>query len=187
MLLSAIKASLLCEFKMFILIKRDNSKQQGFTLIELMVVVVILAILLSVAIVSLQPNHQAQLRQQTVAFKGSLIAMCDKSAFEQRIYALIPTKKGIEIQKFTKGQWQETSLNPNARSGNNNLQWHEAMQVSWQLNEELAKSHGLEQPAWLCWPSGEINAGTITFELNQFTKVLQWNEILNFTTNDNDQ
>ncbi len=152
--------------------------QRGFTLIELMVVIVILAVLLSLAIVSLKPNQAAELRQQSIAFKGALIAMCDKSAFDQHIYALIPGEQNISMQKLVKGVWQETSLGLIEKSA---LQWNKAIKVSWELDKELAKSNGLEEAGWMCWPSGEVNAGKISFKLNELTNTLQWNEILNFS------
>jgi general secretion pathway protein H len=63
--------------------------------------------------------------------------------------------------------------------------WHEAVKVSWSLSEELAKSYGLEKAGWMCWPSGEVNAGEITFKLNHLSNHLQWNEILDFTLEEN--
>ena len=74
--------------------------QAGFTLIELMVVVVIVSVLLASAVLSLKPNESATLRQQTIAFKGALIAMCDQATFDQHIYVLVPKKKGIEFFKL---------------------------------------------------------------------------------------
>lgn len=157
--------------------------QLGFTLLELMVVVVILAILLSFAIVSLKPNQSAELRKQTVAFKGALITICDQSAFDQHIYALIPSKKGIQIQRLVKGSWQASGLKMVNESS---LNWNEAITVSWDLNDELAKSYGLKQAGWMCWPSGEVNAGSISFKLNELSHDLQWNEILDFTLKEKD-
>lgn len=153
--------------------------QQGFTLLELMVVVVILAVLLSAAVVSLQPNQAAELRKQSVAFKGALIAMCDKSAFDQHIYALVPGDKAIGIYTLVKGKWQETSLGLISSKA---LNWNPAIKVDWELNEDLSKSYGLQEAGWMCWPSGEANAGNITFRLNELTNIVEWNEILDFKT-----
>lgn len=162
---------------------RLNRQQVGFTLIELMVVIVILSILLSTAVMSLKPNESAELRQQTIAFKGALISICDKSAFDQHIYALVPDKKGLEVKRLSKGVWQEADL---GAINSNSLKWHEAMKVDWILNEEISKSNGLKKAGWMCWPSGEVNRGSISFKLNNLTNSLQWNEILDFTLEEKD-
>jgi len=163
---------------------KNKSLQQGFTLIELMVVIVILAILLSTAIMSLKPNEAAELRQQTIAFKGVLISICDKSAFDQHIYALIPDKKGVSVKRLSKSEWQDVDLNGiNSESSN----WHEAIKVNWQLNEEIAKSNGLKKAGWMCWPSGEVSKGSISFKLNKLSNILEWDEILDFSLEEKDE
>ena len=150
--------------------------QAGFTLIELMVVVVIVSVLLASAVLSLKPNESATLRQQTIAFKGALIAMCDQATFDQHIYALVPKKDGIEFFKLVNKQWQVADFFRNTDA----LQWNENIKISWQLSEQLAKQYGLESAGWLCWPSGEVKAGKIAFELGETINQLSWNEILEF-------
>lgn len=157
-----------------------STSQQGFTLIELMVVIVILAVLLSTAVMSLKPSESAELRKQTIAFKGALIAICDKSAFDQHIYVIVPEKNKFSIKRLQQGSWLDVQL-----IDERSMLWHEAVKVSWSLNEELAKSYGLEKAGWMCWPSGEVNAGEITFKLNHLSNHLQWNEILDFTLEEN--
>lgn len=149
-------------------------RQAGFTLIELMVVVVILAILLSVATLAFSPSDSAKLNQQAMQFKGALQQACDEAIFSQNVQALVPSKTGISLFSMQQGEWQAaTSVRP--------LNWVPGITVDWQVENQLGIQETLPNPAWLCWPTGEILPGSVTFQLGGQKLSMSWTPLLQFT------
>lgn len=148
--------------------------QQGFTLIELMVVLVIVAVLLSAAVVAINPNETAKLRQQTAAMQGLLTAMCDQAAFEQKLYLLMPDKNGLSIAKWSQQSWQ-------ASDHFKDKPWLSGIEPSWDLDAEKALQQNWPAPGWMCWPSGELMAGSIQFQLGDSRVALEWDEMMVFS------
>lgn len=149
--------------------------QRGFTLIELMVVIVILAVVLSVGVIAVKPNESALLNQQVAQLKGALLQTCDFAAFEQKIYALVPSQQGLDVYRLETAEWQ---IAPKTQP----LKWSEGVTVSWNLDEDLAKVNKLPEPGWLCWPSGEVLEGRVDFELAGSQRSLSWSQVLRFET-----
>lgn len=150
--------------------------QGGFTLIELMVVIVIIAVVLSVGVIAVKPSESALLNKQVAQFKGALMQTCDLAAFEQKIYALVPNQKGLEMYRLENASWQ---IAPKSQT----LKWSEGITVNWSLDESLANANKLPEPGWLCWPSGEVLEGRIDFKLADSQRHLSWSQVLRFETN----
>lgn len=149
-------------------------QQKGFTLIELMVVVVILAVLVSVATWTLTPSDSVKLNQQTLQLKGALQQTCDEAIFSQKIQALVPSKKGVGLFALHQGKWQTvSSVKP--------LSWLSGISVEWQLDDQLSAQAALPSPGWLCWPTGEILPGSVTFQLGDQSTHMSWTPLLKFT------
>lgn len=149
--------------------------QAGFTLIELMVVVVIVAVMLSAVTFSVSTSDGAKLRKQEAAMKGVITALCDRATFQQKLYLAMPEEKGLSFAKYEREQWVEVSRIEQAP-------WEAGVEVKWSLDAEAAKQSGLPKPGWVCWPSGEVSAGDIIFRVDKNQTILSWDELGRFKT-----
>ncbi len=152
---------------------KDNMKQAGFTLIELMIVLVVLAVVLAVGIVAMTPSKSAVINQQVALVKGGLQQTCDQAAFGQRVFALIPSDKGLSMRYLRQQKWHDFEASKQ-------VSWSEEFKVSWVVDEDVAKQNNLATPGWLCWPSGEVLEGSVTFELDDYFAKLSWDSFLRF-------
>ncbi|QAB14622.1 prepilin-type N-terminal cleavage/methylation domain-containing protein [Hydrogenovibrio thermophilus] len=155
----------------------QKGEQKGFTLIELMVVVVIVAILLTAVVISIQPSESSKVRQQIGAVKGWMQSVCDRATFDQHIYVMMPTQTGMTFARQVKQAW---STPPNARE----LVWLDGLTVDWQINDATPLQQTLPKPGWLCWPSGEMLGGELQFTLGKTQRTLRWNAIGQFEESD---
>lgn len=149
-------------------------QQKGFTLIELMVVVVILAVLVSVATLSFTPSDSVKLNQQTLELKGALQQTCDEAIFSQKVQALVPSKKGVSLFALDQKKWQTVS---SVKA----LTWLSGISVDWHVEDRLSTQAALPSPGWLCWPTGEILPGSVTFKLGEQSTHMSWTPLLKFT------
>lgn len=163
---------------------RRPSKENGFTLIEVMVVVVIISIVLSVGMLSLGQNEQNQLRAQTIKVKSFLEFVSDLSALDQKMYLVIPETSGLTVYRSVKGVW-ESSTKINA------ISW--VVEAEWQTEPSAVQRYELPKPGWVFWPSGEVTPGSITLmTLSQKLQqqeaieplVIQWDVFLQFEGSD---
>lgn len=163
---------------------RNPSAENGFTLIEVMVVVVIISIVLSVGMLSLNQNEQNQLRAQTIKVKSLLEFVSDLSALEQKMYLVVPETTGLTTYRSVKGVW-EPSSKVSAMS------W--VVEAEWQTEPSVVQRYELPKPGWVFWPSGEVTHGSITLmtlsQKLQQQKVIeplmiQWNVFLQFDESD---
>ncbi len=163
---------------------RSPSAESGFTLIEVMVVVVIISIVLSVGMLSLNQNEQNQLRAQTIKVKSLLEFVSDLSAFDQKMYLVVPEATGLTAYRSVKGVW-EPSSKVDAMS------W--VVEAEWQTEPSAVQRYELPKSGWVFWPSGEVTPGSITLmTLSQKLQqqevieplVIQWNVFLQFDESD---
>ena len=156
--------------------------QKGFTLIELMVVVVIMSVVVSVGVLSLGRFNQDLADNQQAKIESFFKQVADQSAFSQKLYLVAPDDKGLSVYLFLNTEWlADESLN--------SLIWHEGFSVSWELDEHFTQQQNLPRPGWLFWPSGEVIAGKIVLESlisepnessNKSEITINWNESLEF-------
>lgn len=158
--------------------KNSRKYQQGFTLIELMVVVVIMAVVVSVGVLSLGRINQDLGSSQQAKIESMLKQVQDESAFKQKLFLLVPSEQGLTPYWFVNQQWQ-------AHSEIEPYQWHSGFHREWQINETLTRQQNLPEPGWLFWPSGDVTEGQIKLQLmseeagNQ-PVVIEWNSTLEF-------
>jgi len=149
--------------------------QKGFTLIELMVVVVILAVVLSAATLALTPSESARLNQQSLQLKGALQQTCDQAVFQQKIHALLVDKKGMTMRMLSRNQWQPVDAIKD-------VPWVDGVMATWESQPEFQTRFGLPGDGWLCWPTGEILPGLVKMRMDQLAKQLSWTPLMKFTT-----
>ena len=154
---------------------RRQKGQKGFTLIELMVVVVILAVMLSAATLALTPSESARLNQQSLQLKGALQQTCDQAVFQQKIHALLVDKKGMTMRVLKQNQWQTVAAVQD-------VPWVDGVTVTWPTQVDIQSRFGLPGEGWLCWPTGEILPGLVKMQMDKLAKQLSWTPLMKFTT-----
>ncbi|WP_319558044.1 pilus assembly FimT family protein [Thiomicrorhabdus sp.] len=149
----------------------ESRAQGGFTLLELMVVVVIMAVVVSIGVLNLGGNEQAQLRAQQKQLQGLLGWARDQATFEQRLFLLQPSEKGIHVWVYRQSNWQESQKIPLTA-------WQDGVKVEWK-SVGLVRQDG--RLGWLIWPSGEVTPGEIDFSLvskQEMKEKLVWDGLL---------
>jgi len=140
--------------------------EKGFTLIELMVVLLIVAVMLSVVGISLSSNEQQRL--QTMAQKAQYFMQlaCDQGAMRQKMILLEPSKTQLQAwiaQKLPAAQNIDPKTQTELMTESSErvlssrlsqyqwqplgeaLQWDEALSVDWVLAKERLSGLGLQQ------------------------------------------
>lgn len=155
-----------------------SKKQQGFTLIELMVVVVIMAVVISAGVSAMGRVNQNLAENQQASIQSLLQQAADESAFSQTLFLVMPNATGLSTYWLKNDQWQQIEfLKP--------FTWHPSFKAEWQLDEQFAKQQQLPGPGWLFWPSGEVMAGEVVLtslsnDADAEQRRLSWNESLEF-------
>ncbi len=99
------------------------SKQKGFTLLEILVVMSIIAISMGMIVISLNTNDEGRdLHKQVIEFKQLLQLLVDESIFQQRDIGIAVKEDHIELLGFDESSqsWGPLSSSGKESSGNNN-------------------------------------------------------------------
>ncbi len=164
--------------------------QRGFTLIELMVVVVIISVVVSVGMMSLGSNEQATLRAEERSVKALLSYVRDQAAMKQRLYLVAVDEQGLSAYSQQRGKWElDSDIAP--------LKWSESLVVEWKIdNQQFAQQQNLPKEGWVFWPSGDVMAGAIllnirsdavnTREQEPSSYSVHWNGLLQFDSKPED-
>ena len=167
---------------------KRRCQQSGFTLIELMVVVVIMSVVVSVGVISMGGNDQTTLRAQAGSAKAFLNFVRDTSAIKQQMYLVVPDKKGLTAYVLKTGRWQPDT-------GVKKQMWQAGLNMDWQIeNNAFVQPQNASDQGWLFWPSGDVMGGAIfmSTQQNQPVSMLQtpstysfkWNGLLQFSSLD---
>ncbi len=157
-------------------------QQKGFTLIELMVVVVIVSVVTSISLLALGGGEQRKLTSQTQQLKTLLTWVRDQSTFDRKLYLVVPDEEGLITYVFHQNRWQESSKI-------DELAWQPGIRVSWLVDEVFAYNQQLPEAGWMFWPTGEVLEGEVSFAIggDKFRAPkkeniirLTWNELLQF-------
>ncbi|MDR9499548.1 MAG: prepilin-type N-terminal cleavage/methylation domain-containing protein [Hydrogenovibrio sp.] len=153
----------------------------GFTLIELMVVLAVLAVLLKMAMLSFQGNDNKLITQQVTAFKSMLQKSCQSALFHNKVYALIPDNDGVSSRVLVLGANPSKQKQPQVKK---TLKWVETKEqkLLWKIkpaqietSKPEAGAFNFEQKGWRCWPQGLMDEGQIVFDFAGQTRTLSWN------------
>lgn len=156
--------------------------QKGFTLIELMVVVVIISVVTSISILSLGAGDQNKLTAQQNQLTSLLSLARDQSTFDRKLYLVVPDKKGLTTHVFDENKWQKSSKVEF-------VAWKPGLTVQWSVDEVFAQKQQLPEAGWMFWPTGEVLEGDVSFAIggDKFTAPkkenivnISWNDILQF-------
>jgi len=169
---------------------RPGQHQLGFTLIELMVVMVIISVVVSVGMISMGGNEQSTLRAQERSVKALLSYVRDQSALKQQLYLVAADEQGLSTYHLIAGRWQQDS-------SVDSLSWQEGLSIEWQVdNSAFIQQQDLPKEGWVFWPSGDVLAGAIfmhSLQSKQATSLesassysFRWNGLLQFTALDED-
>jgi general secretion pathway protein H len=82
-----------------------NAKRNGFSLVEMMVVLMIMGLLASVAVLSL-PRDEKRLRNEAERFAARTLAARDEAIAGARPVALVVSERGYYFERRIEGQWQ---------------------------------------------------------------------------------
>ncbi len=133
---------------------RQKCLQSGFTLIELMVVLVIVAVMLRMVVLSLSPNTQTRLQLTAEKAKGMMQMACDQAAMRQSLVLIEPSDKQLQAWMSVKQNDQKVastdSSSPKAPSLvwqalGEPLSWPEAVAVTWVLPSQIRTQNELHQ------------------------------------------
>ncbi|MBO1923137.1 type II secretion system minor pseudopilin GspH [Thiomicrorhabdus sp. 6S3-12] len=151
-------------------------RQKGFTLIELMVVLLIIGLLLTAASLSFKNSDSALSRQQASQIQALFHYAQDQATWQQRTYLLIPDNKGVTLFKWQQGQWHKDDK---AKV----LSWKTPFEVDWQLPALQSREENLLNRGWWVLPSGEVQPGSISWRLKNAEDedtILEWDQWLEF-------
>ncbi|KUJ72430.1 prepilin-type N-terminal cleavage/methylation domain-containing protein [Thiomicrospira sp. WB1] len=166
----------------------NRPNEKGFTLIELMVVLVVLAVILKFATMSLNNNDQRRLASQLSVFKSLMQETCQTALFQNRLYGIAAEEGGMRVLTFAPMSRPKTEGSDN-RAGPTRFEWRpvENSFVAWlfkpdniQSTQPLDGPFTFEQPGWRCWPQGLVDQGAVTFRAQGRTQVLEWDVQGNF-------
>jgi len=126
--------------------------EKGFTLIELMVVLVIMAVMLSAVVVSFSPNEQQRLKLMAQKTQDFMQLACDQGAMQQKMVLIEPSEQQLKAwmaQKVatSKGEAHQSLIMPQYRwqSLGEPLAWPEEVKVDWKLAKDLQSQLALQQ------------------------------------------
>ncbi len=137
-------------------VHKGLKKQAGFTLIELMVVVVIVSVVTSISILSLGSSDQKKRLSQQNQIKTLLTFVRDQSTFDRKLYLVVPKKEGLTTYVFSDNVWK---VSPKVDF----LAWQPGLAFRWTVDDVFADKQQLPEAGWMAWPTGDVLEGEIVF------------------------
>jgi len=156
--------------------RKKTTAQSGFTLIELMVVLVVMAVVVSVGIMSFASLNQDAVSSQKNRIQQYLKQVSDEAAFKQKLLLVIPDEKGLTAYSKVNVEWQ-------ADAAVESYRWPEHLNAEWVLDETLVERQRLPGAGWMFWPNGDVVEGKIVLQMKadrEETASIEWNTLLVF-------
>ena len=142
---------------------------QGFTLLEVLVVIFIIALSTSLAVVTLGRDDQSQVDQQARQLLEDFTFARDLALNQHRLVGWHPSAEGYYFsQRDSRGQWQKyTSRGLPERHWASGIQLKESPQGLDALDSENSP------PALVFFPSGEVTPANLTLVMNESQRRLR--------------
>lgn len=145
------------------------SREQGFSLVELLVVLLVVSIVWLASIPLLQPDQHRQAQAWLTQAQNLLMLSCDLSVQTLQPHRVLWTGNALHLQGWKDRSWQGV-LDVAPLSTQDIAEWQVTVQ-----NEQKTKPSKTQEVAWLCRDVGEQVAGKIL--LNKSTQpplILSW-------------
>ncbi len=139
-------------------------KESGFTLLELLLVVVILAVLVTAGVVLTSVNSQATLnKQQGQLFVKELSLLCEKALFENQNLAVEFSQQGRQQLIYNGIDWQPLSSEDFQASQGLDLLWRISLQG---MEQPLTETYN-QSPHIICYSNGQFSAFDIKISASE--------------------
>lgn len=145
----------------------SQPRQTGFTLLEVLVVVFIIAMTTSLAVVTLGRDEQSQVDQQARQLLADFAFARDLALHQHRLVGWHPDADGYHFsQRDSRGRWQKhTSRALPERHWPEHLQLQEKPQGLQEDSLQQEKKTENSQPGLVFFPSGEVTPATLTLAM----------------------
>ena len=157
------------------------SRSRGFTLVEILIVIVIVGLLAGIAVLAIGNDPQRQLRQEAQRALAVLQMAADEAMLEGREYGLVIDPQGYQVVEFNEQQrhWQASSTDAFAR---HRLPDHILIRLDSEGTKidlgKLASSKPEQKqpstseltPALLLLSSGEVTPFSLSIEADNLTQ-----------------
>ncbi len=141
-------------------------RQWGFTLLELLVVLVIVAVLLATVTLSPGMSESTRLQQSAQRLRDWIGTVCDQAVFSAHRTAGMLQKGRLSGWRRDAGQWHRFMPGPVLA---------ENVTVQPLQPVEGGPQHG--KTLFVCWPSGEMTPGGIRLGTAAETLTLRWDAL----------
>ena len=159
-------------------------RSRGFTLIELMMVLIVLAVMAGMATISFRNDPLAQLEREQLRLQSLLNFAADEAVLQGellglsvdgRSYQLVFFESNAQVWKKNEGRYFSTQLLPESINITITLDGDRLTEQEQQQIALMSQASGVEQivPAILFLASGEITPFTLTLQHMLAAKPLQ--------------
>jgi prepilin-type N-terminal cleavage/methylation domain-containing protein len=143
-------------------------QQRGFTLIELMVVLLIVVVTWVALAPSLQTDQQRTGRQWLEQAEAMLLLSCDLSAQSLQPHRLVWQETGLLMQRWQQQNWVMVADVPELKS-------LEGWQIQLIVDGVKKNIKQKQSTAWMCMADGSQTAGSIQLTREGLGQLqLQW-------------
>ena len=133
-----------------------KNKKQGFTLIEIMVVVVIAAILMGAVVISFPDSSNDRLKEQSARFSALMSLAQDEAILQSRDFGLSINDAGYSFYRWSGAAWESYSDKPfTNRKITEDIQTEVVLEG---VEIKLLKSEKIKKPQIVIFSSGEMTS-----------------------------
>jgi len=136
--------------------KQMKVKIQGFTLIEIMVVVVIISIAMGAVLMSFPDRRNDRLKEHSARFSALMSLVQDEAILQSRDFGLSINDSGYSFYRWMGKNWEVYSDSPfESRSFEENIKSEVVLEG---VDIKLLKSDKIKKPQIVIFSSGEMTS-----------------------------